>query len=321
MSRLLSNKKNLLITLQEFINSHEEQTIYSAYIKSNFLRNLLEQVDHNITTIIVRWDGQDLINGASDLEVYDVCKEYGIQLFRNKNLHAKCIVAKNGDCILGSANFTSRGMQNKKNSNWEVNTSVKQIDLESRIILDRIKQESHIVTADWVDQLHDMLSMKNVLRDDINLIDPPNLDKDFLITSLPMCSDPTLLYEVYSKEREVNQEEVNAVSHDLALYGILENHLNIESFMSDLEFNFKSHPFIESFLNRLEDDKVMRYGAVVRWIQDNCTEVPAPRSWELKQRLIVNILTSWLTYFYDNIIVTKKYPRGSDIIEFKNNSA
>jgi len=79
-----------------------------------------------------------------------------------------------------------------------------------------------------------MLSMKNVLRDDINLIDPPNLDKDFLITSLPMCSDPTLLYEVYSKEREVNQEEVNAVSHDLALYGILENHLNIESFMSDL---------------------------------------------------------------------------------------
>ena len=65
------------------------------------MRNLLEQVDHNITTIIVRWDGQDLINGASDLEVYDVCKEYGIQLFRNKNIHAKCIVAKNGDCILG----------------------------------------------------------------------------------------------------------------------------------------------------------------------------------------------------------------------------
>jgi len=56
MSRLLSNKKDLLITLQKFINDHEEQTIYSAYIKS---RMLLEHVDNNIKTVVVRWDGQD----------------------------------------------------------------------------------------------------------------------------------------------------------------------------------------------------------------------------------------------------------------------
>ncbi len=319
MSRLLSNKQDLLSTLKEFINTHEEQVIYSAYIKSKFLRRLLEQVDNNITTVIVRWDGQDLIIGASDLEVFDVCREYGIHLYRNKNLHAKCIVAKNGDCILGSANFTSRGMQNKKNSNWEINTSVKQIDLESRIILDRIKQESQLVTADWVDQLHDMLAIKNANRDDINLIEPTHLDKDFLITSLPMCSDPVLLYEVYSKEREVNQEEMNAVSHDLALYEVFDNHQNIESFMESLEQSFKFHPFITSFVQLLEEEKTLRYGAVVRWIQDNCTEVPAPRSWELKQRLIVNILTSWVTYFYDNITITKKYPRGSDLIKYENN--
>jgi len=314
MSRLLSNKESLLSTLREFIDNHEEQVIYSAYIKSKFLRKLFDQVNHNITTVIVRWDGNDLINGASDLEVFDVCEEYNIQLYRNKNLHAKCIVAKNGDCILGSANFTSRGMQNKRNSNWEINTSVKQIDLESRILLDKIKLESHLVTKEWVDHLSQLLNKKSVTKDDINIVEPPHMDKDFLISALPMCSDPVLLYEVYAKEREVHQEEMNSVSHDLALYNMGDDHRDIDSFMESLEENFKSHPFITSFIEYLEVEGTLRYGSVVRWVQDNCTEVPAPRSWELKERLIVNILTTWLAYFFDEVIVVRKYPKGSDLI-------
>jgi len=163
-------------------------------------------------------------------------------------LHAKCIVAKNGDFILGSANFTSRGMRNKENSTWEIIYSIKQIDLESRILLDKIKLDAYIVTEEWVNQLDDLNNAKGIKKEDINLIAPPFLDKDFLITSLPMCSDPVLLYEVYSKQREVNQEEMKAVSYDLANYELLDNHRDIESFMDELEQSLKSHPFITSFV-------------------------------------------------------------------------
>jgi len=69
-------------------------------------------------------------------------------------------------------------------------------------------------------------------------------------------------------------------------------------------------------INYIKNSSSCNYGMIVRWIQNNCTEVPIPRSWELKRALVVNILYEWICYFNDDFRYVRKYPNGSDIIMF-----
>ena len=77
----------------------------------------------------------------------------------------------------------------------------------------------------------------------------------------------------------------NCLSHDLNTFNIGLGQ-NSDLMLSQLKVNFNSHEFIIAFKNEVKGSSrgaSMGYGAVVRWIQENTTTVPTPRSWELKQ--------------------------------------
>lgn len=316
MSTLLSNKTNLLPSLISFIEKSESLTIYSAFIKNDLLKEIVKHADGRIQQIIVRWQSDDLIKGISDLDVYKTCRQNNITLYRNTSLHAKCIVNEKGDCILGSSNYTNKGMLKSEASNWEINTKVQQIDFDSRVLLQRILLESNLVTEEWVKEVEELIKDYDKNEETIELPSAENID--FLISSLPMCSHPEVLWEIIYQDKVVPFEELSSASHDLALYQLVEAYNTKEDFLEELKLNFNSHPFISKLIHYIKENNSCRYGQIVNWIKDNCTEVPAPRSWQLKEKQIVNILYEWICYLNDDLNYVRKYPNGSDIIEYSN---
>lgn len=319
MSYLISNKTNLLTTIIHFIENSDSLTIYSAFIKNDLIKEIVKHSDGKIKQIVVRWQSDDLVKGASDLDIYKTCLQHDITLYRNTSLHAKCIVNEKGDCILGSSNYTNNGMLQSEASNWEINTKVQQIDFDSRVLLQRILIEANLVTEEWVKEVEELL--KDLSKEDKTFELPSSENIDFLISSLPMCSHPEVLWEIIYQDKVVPFEEISAASHDLALYHINEAYNTKKDFLADLGANFNSHPFISNLIQFIKDNNSCRYGQLVNWIKGNCTEVPVPRSWQLKEKQIVNILYEWICYFNHDFKFVRKYPHGSDIIEYKNNNS
>ena len=311
-NKLLSNKSNLLHHLLNLLESSESVIIYSAFIKDNFLKQIVRSSKGTIKQIVVRWQLEDLVSGVSDIEIFHTCRENNIVLYRNPLLHAKCIINERGDCILGSANFTSKGMIKSEHSNWEVNTKVHQVDFESRIMLQSILLESELITEEWIKEIEKKLSEKIIDRTKIEF--PVFSDQRFLISSLPMCNHPLLLWEIIHEGRIVPNIELNSASHDIALYKLENFNGTKEVFLENLKQAFNSHPFVASLIDYIKLNKSCRYGSIVNWIKQNCTEVPTPRSWQIKERLIVNILYEWISFFNNNISYQRKYPHGSDLI-------
>jgi len=70
--------------------------------------------------LMVRFSFADIMNGASDLEVYEFCRNNGWELYMRLDLHAKTYVFDQLRCIIGSANLTSRGVNLIEESNYEI---------------------------------------------------------------------------------------------------------------------------------------------------------------------------------------------------------
>ena len=85
---MLNQSGNLLLSnLKLFIRNSNRIQLYSAYIKTNVIEKI--NMINNIDFIIVRWEIVDLVNGISDLEVYNYCKSNKIKLLRNTRIHLK----------------------------------------------------------------------------------------------------------------------------------------------------------------------------------------------------------------------------------------
>ena len=114
---MLLDQNELIPKIKDIIDENTKEVIISsAYIKTTLLKQLESVLSQKDVSIYVRWEISDLINGASDIDIYELCKTNGWKLFRNNQLHAKFILIDNSLVILGSSNYTLSGTgENKKN--------------------------------------------------------------------------------------------------------------------------------------------------------------------------------------------------------------
>lgn len=114
-------------------NACNEVIICAAFIKKKAICHLLDEIPSGVkVTVISRWSKNDLICGASDLEVYDFCKSRGYRFGINTKLHAKLYSIDSKEIFLGSANVTHRGLSISGVGNVEIGTRIvpEQTDLE-----------------------------------------------------------------------------------------------------------------------------------------------------------------------------------------------
>ena len=118
----------------------KEIILCSAFLKKNVLEELEDVL--NLATkvqVYVRWQELDLLSKVSDLDIYEVCKKNGWELFYNKKLHAKFFLIDEKSMFLGSSNYTLSGTgRGNKNIEWNKSTLIEEyeaIDLKKSISL------------------------------------------------------------------------------------------------------------------------------------------------------------------------------------------
>jgi hypothetical protein len=309
----LLNSHLLVSGISSFSNSVNSSILFSPYIQSNALRAINSSL--NIKTIVVAWHKEDLLKGVSDLELYDYCLENGIELYRNPKIHLKVLWDFNDKIILGSANITQRGLGLADNSNLELSASLSGVDDGTKEYLFEILANSTLITEDVINAIKFQLEEETTHFSPIKDFEIEDSVIDyFLLSQLPQSFSPKEFLEGVKNPSHLSDFERECYFNDLSTYRI--KYQSDEQFMSDLNLKFNQHPFIIKFKNFIDKNKSMRYGGVVEWIRKNTTEVPIPRSFELKRDGVVNILYRWITELDSNYEVYR--PNYSEVLRRKS---
>ena len=209
----------------------------------------------------------------------------------------------------------------KKGSfNYELNGVLNSITYADVAYFNKIISTSEYVTVTLYNELK-----KLVDQTELPVVKFPELKTEkkledyFLISNLPMTETVEDFFKGYRFHQELVNEEINYISHDLALYDVPMS-LSEKEFYNYLQNQFNNHPFIRKLKKHIAESprKSLGYGSVVRWIQENTTTVPTPRSWEIKQKIIVNILYDWICTFDKNY--SWSTPNHSQVIFYNPSS-
>jgi hypothetical protein len=298
---LLKNGVDLFKQLKAFIDEGNNCNIYVPYIKLPALKELIDGRD-NIKEVIVRWEPRDLITEASDLEVYPYLRDRGITLYRNPRLHLKAFVCDYKKAFFGSANISQRALNFPENDlyNYELAAIDEQLELEDRLYFNMIESESILITDLIYEQFKSQLPEKiRAFPKESDFALKVNYpDKDYSIASLPMTYSVETLYRIYETHESIHEVELNCAMHDLALYRIPLG-LSLSDFQQELKQSFFNHPFIRSFLGYVDDEGQTYFGGAKDWIHRNCSDVPTPRKWEIKEN--IQILYRWVVKLSEGI--------------------
>src|SRR5687767_8990542 len=92
-------------------HGHPLVVAISPFIKFAAIERLLS--DSNIiqgTKFVVRWRGDDLLSGSSDVSVYSLLKERQMKLYAHRSIHLKLFLFNHGHAVLSTGNLTLKGL-------------------------------------------------------------------------------------------------------------------------------------------------------------------------------------------------------------------
>lgn len=298
---IFKNGLNLSQGLLDFIEKSSKLFILIPYIKLVQLKYLLRS-DCKVEHIIVRWEPNDLILSSSDLDIYPFLKERDIKLYRNPRLHLKAFVDNHQAAFIGSANISQRALNlpETSNYNYELGVIVDNLSVSDRLYFQSIEAESTLITDEIYEELATQIAnykSKTKAQDSFSF-DFSELTKNFLISSLPMSYDVETLKNIYFNEAPLSEIDINCALHDLAIYQIPLS-LSESVFITQLKSSFFNHPFIQAFLENLNEIGEIYFGSAKEWIHQNCSDSPTPRKWEITTN--IQILYRWIASLGDGV--------------------
>lgn len=304
MSLLIGDKyTERLLKLCE--NTSSNILIFSAFVRSEALKSLSAHIDKDIdVSVIGRWNKSDLLFGASDLEVYNICKENNWRFGIDLSLHGKLLMFDYSKILLGSANITNKGLSLWVNGNIEfgVEFSAKEIDVN--------KLKELVSQICWVD---DDLFLK--LKDELSIVINSN-DNEI---NNNWSSDIRESIEVPVCYLWVN-ELLFSAPLDLIKFNFNDKNKIHDYELLDLSTNdFTKQKLIEAFRcthlyswsrNLLDNNQEMNFGAISNMLHNSLLDDPLPYRKRVKE--FVTVLFEWFKYMSDDFEVTK-YNRTSSV--------
>lgn len=182
----------------ELSNITESFTLISAYCKLPLVEHLDSFIDRPLVkNLIVRLKPEDILAGATDLELYPYCKEHGWSMFFRLDLHAKTYIFDNLRCVLGSANATSRGLNIGGIGNYEMAVLNEIDDSDRQQVRNLFRSSVRMTDALYADMKTAISSMESQCTPRASAKWPEEINKFFhpdfsLLFSedFPSCFDP-----------------------------------------------------------------------------------------------------------------------------------
>ena len=291
---LVKSGIDMFDTLVDFFSKSTKVQIYSAYIKFNALTSLIDRHLDKVECVCVRWQPQDLIRDSSDLDVYKYLKRNNIPLYINNRLHLKAYIDNYRRCYVGSNNISQRalGLSPKESCNYEVGCFIPELSISDRLYYSNIMNEAILMDDRLFEKIEAFVADQKNNREAEEYDFPiKNMDRDFLISALPICENVTQFTDIYFHGSKYDDVAVQCMLHDVALYGIPLS-TKEDDLISYLKQGFFTQPFICSFINNLLIKRQVFFGEAKQWLQENCTDVPVPKKWEITKN--VQILFRWI---------------------------
>ncbi len=264
--------------------------------------------------IVCRWRPEDLLSGASDVEVFPYLKASGCQLYLNTDIHLKLYVFASNTAFNTSGNLTLQGLGYTEHGNIEVGNMVELAPEDWAKVFGiiagsrQMDDDLYALFKQFVDQ-HPKGGATARLP---NLLPAP---KTYTISSLPATDNPTNLASFYfdPAAAKLTPEKVRRAIHDLVTFKV-PPHLTRADFDDSLGQAFLQTAFVKDFVQLLQVEGSLRFGAVNNWIHQKCEDVPLPYRWEVKEN--TRIFYDWLAHYVPDI--TWDRPRHSQIIRWKD---
>ncbi|MDF0728432.1 phospholipase D-like domain-containing protein [Cytobacillus sp. S13-E01] len=146
MDRIFHNSDILLNIQEQLKNTENEMLIISAFTKLQGLKYIDTNLNSTVREkkLLVRFRLDDILSGATDIEIYDYCKTNNWRLFINLDLHSKIYLFDKRRVILGSANLTPSGIGLNPNHNIETAVLLEITPLEEEKIKELFNQSFEV---------------------------------------------------------------------------------------------------------------------------------------------------------------------------------
>ena len=280
-------------------NASNELVICSAFVKTQAIQHLLRDLSKDVrVTIVARWAKQDIVFGASDLEVYQWCQSKGYRFGINSKLHAKLYSIDQSLIFLGSANLTHRGLSIAGTGNVEIGTCIDPTDTDMEKFRSFINDE-----VVWVDDdLYQLLSSEIDTSQDVDSDvsgDVWSADVTAMLRKSTLhlwVSD--LLFTSPKSLLSPNFESAEIV-HDFELLN-----LNIDNFDANaLKLGFMQTRLFQWLRDTAGINNAVRFGWLTNELHNALLDDATPYRSEIKEFVV--IIFDWFKFMPETFEVTK----------------
>ena len=212
------------VTIDFVSNANKELIIISPFIKLTAIKSIVSHINPDVKVIVVtRWNLNDLIFGASDLEVYSYLSKFNYKFFINRSIHLKLLLRDKNQLLFGSSNITNKGLGISKNGNIEV-MKLENSDDQDKIEIFKIIKNSVEINKDLFERIKNEFNKFDNIKKEIhryekefkyfdNIIKP---SINVFVSDFPFSRSPNEFYKNY-RNRDFKLPELK---HDMELYHI-----------------------------------------------------------------------------------------------------
>lgn len=286
--KLISGAESFEWIKKSLSSLNKPASICSAYIKLSILKEIASYTKQKDIRFLARWDLNDLVGGASDIECYEFARDNGWQFFINNSLHAKIYYLPPAGILSGSANATNSGLGLAPKSNREASTVVDINDHNLRFI-DNLFNESILLTDSIFQDLKD--AYNDIDKSNINVQWPNSILEIFspkILSNAKFMLSECLLsdgLEIFNSFKANTEESIN----DLSMLAVPIN-LFEKTYISNKFIYSKIFLWVKEIIK--ENNGSISFGGLTHALHNALLEDPKPYRSEVKQ-LVKNIY-SWI---------------------------
>ena len=304
LNELFSNK--LKDRLKETKN-HQSLVFFSAFIKKKALEWLAEVIKPEAkVTVVSRWQKTDLVSGASDLEIFEFCRNKNWDFKILNNLHSKLYLLNENKIFLGSANLTSKGFNISSQGNIEIGTEIEATPEDLQLI------QNLLDDAIFMDQnLYDSICQE-VNETDKSMFDQidtqPLIWSQKILDTLEKKVEKLWMHDLFvspalKKLPDISDEDIE---HDCNLLNFNKDDLDSNNYeKEELSKKFESSKMFKWFMNIMKENTNSRksFGFFSKQLHNSLRDEPPPYRSGVKEYL--SFFETWLSEYSTSVIVRK----------------